>query len=369
VGWFDDGSGLTASHPVGIFNTGGALLSSATVAASDPLIASVAPQPGAGFRYHSLASPLGLAVGTYRIGGLNPAGSSDKNYDFVPALTSATGVSYVHSYYEPGGALAYPNTLGDRERGYFGPNFQFELGGGPPPTPTVDLVPAISINLASDAQPGTNVGANPAGVVRSTNWNDFLLAKQTGAPLKNNAGATVPGLTLTTDETFAYPASAFDSGANFANPGDTALMRGHVYHGGNANVDVHVDGTIPYATYDVYVYYNSGGVPNTQTLSLLASDLSDLGITATVSEVPGVDSIFVESTNPTVNANYVKFSGRNNIDLPGFVLRAQNAGTPNSNQYGYINGIQIVSTVPEPSTFVLLVIGGAVFASRWRRRA
>ena len=49
LGWFDDGSGLSVSHPIGIFNTSGALLGSAEVAAGDPLVSSVAPQPGRGF--------------------------------------------------------------------------------------------------------------------------------------------------------------------------------------------------------------------------------------------------------------------------------------------------------------------------------
>ena len=74
-------------------------------------------------------------MGTYRIGGLNPAGSTDKNYDFVGSLSSAPGVSYVHSYYQPSGSLVYPDTFGDREKGYFGPNFQFNnVGGGAIPT-------------------------------------------------------------------------------------------------------------------------------------------------------------------------------------------------------------------------------------------
>ena len=68
VGWFDSGSGLSASHPVGIYNSSGVLLASETVVADDPLVSSVAPQPGAGFRYHPLAAPLALGVGTYRIG-------------------------------------------------------------------------------------------------------------------------------------------------------------------------------------------------------------------------------------------------------------------------------------------------------------
>lgn len=130
VGWFDSGAGLSASHPVGVFNSSGVLLASATVLASDPLVSSIAPQPGAGFRYHSLAAPLTLDVGTYRIGGFNPPGSTDRDYNFVTSLSTVSEVSYVHSYYAPSGSLVYPSTFGDREKGYFGPNLQ--LAGGTP---------------------------------------------------------------------------------------------------------------------------------------------------------------------------------------------------------------------------------------------
>ena len=350
LGWFDDGSGLSVSHPIGIFNTSGALLGSAEVAAGDPLVSSVAPQPGAGFRYHALDSPFELPVGTYRIGGLNPAGSTDKNYDYVGSLSSAPGVSYVHSYYQPADSLVYPDTFGDREKGYFGPNFQFNNVDDPPGPDgySADRFPAISINLASNVAP---VGANAAGVgeIISSNWNDIPAAPQTNTPLKDNSGATVAGLTLST-----HPASDTNSGASFDDPGDTAMMQGHIYLGAGASVDVHIDGTIPYATYDVFVYYNSGAVPNTQTLSLLAGDLSDLGLSANVSDVAGVDRRYVEATDPSINANYVKFEELNNLDLPNFVLRAQNAGTPDSNQYAYINGFQIVNTtgggpIPTPT--------------------
>ena len=124
----------------------------------------------------------------------------------------------------------------------------------------------------------------------------------------------------------------------------------------------------PYATYDVFVYYNSGAVPNTQTLSLLAGDLSDLGLSANVSDVAGVDRRYVEATDPTINANYYKFEGLNNLDLPNFVLRAQNAGTPDSNQYAYINGLQIVSTVPEPNSVLLIGCGSVMLALLERRK-
>src|SRR5262249_5274974 len=65
LGWWDFGNdGLAASHQVGIWNTSGTLLMSATVASgtTDPL--------ASGFRFDSaLTGTTTLAPGTYVIGG------------------------------------------------------------------------------------------------------------------------------------------------------------------------------------------------------------------------------------------------------------------------------------------------------------
>lgn len=288
------------------------------------------------------------------------AGNNANYVKFAGLTSSSVPTNFIIRAQGNSGGYGYFNGLQFAEAG--------EPPPPPPPPPAVDAFPAISINLAADVQPGADVAANPAGVVRSSNWNDIPLAQQTNVPLKDNSGAIVPGITLSTNEAFTFPASAYDSAASFTEAGDRAMMRGHIYHGGGASVEVRVDGTIPYANYDVYVYYNSGAVPNTQVLSLLASDLSDLGISATVSEVPGSDSVYVEATDATINANYVKFSGLNNLDVPSFVIRAQNALTPGSNEYAYINGIQIVNTVPEPGSVTVLACGGVVILLVARRK-
>lgn len=101
------------------------------------------------------------------------------------------------------------------------------------------------------------------------------------------------------------------------------MMIGHMYAAGGAPLDIDIDGAIPFANYDLYVYYNSSGVTNTQKFSLLTSgDLADTGISITAFEAPGADGSYVLGTSLT-NGNYVKFSGLNNLDLPSFVLHTR----------------------------------------------
>lgn len=97
--WDFANDGFSSSHQIGIWDTSGALLTSTTIAAgpSGTLLN--------GFRYVSLATPLGLAAGDYVIGG--NIGSD----------------GYVQD-----------------DAGYFGPNFQFDVAAVPVPAAYACLV-------------------------------------------------------------------------------------------------------------------------------------------------------------------------------------------------------------------------------------
>lgn len=223
---------------------------------------------------------------------------------------------------------------------------------------------AISLNFAPSGT--TAVGANAAGVVFVGNWNDVPLDQQSlpNLALKDDTGATVPGLTLQTTQTYAFNSSAFSaSNVFFPNPGNTAMMRGHIYHAKTTPVDLIFTGSIPYAKYDVYVYYNANQT-QTQTFSILNSAFGSLGLSQTGAESSASDSTFVQSNNAGNNANYVLFSGLTSADVPtNFVIRASNGGN-----YNYINGLQIVEVpVPEPGTSVLMM-GALAGLAMFRRR-
>ncbi len=131
LGWFDEGSnGLNASHQVGIWTTGGALLMSATVASgtTEPILS--------GFRLDSTitGAPL-LTPGTYVIGGVSTAN------DFVrlntSSLTLAPEITYVAARTGSGSAFTFPSTTSSGFKGIFGPSFTF---AAPTPAPSSALV-------------------------------------------------------------------------------------------------------------------------------------------------------------------------------------------------------------------------------------
>ena len=212
---------------------------------------------------------------------------------------------------------------------------------------------AISINLASDVEfaslggPTTAVGANVAGVVPVGNWNDVPLAQQTNRPLVDHLGATVPGLTLSTTQPYVYPGSAYDAtNTNFAAAGNTSMMRGHIYQPpAGGNVDLVFTGSVPYGVYDLYVYYNSGGITSTQTMSILDGGGGSLGLSQVGFEVPGADIVFTQSNSSGANnANYVKFTGLTGTSVPAnFIVRTSGS------QYKLVNGLQFVESQPPPA--------------------
>lgn len=124
LGWFQAISALAQNHDVGIWDNSGTLLCSATVLTSDTRVDSTGSNALSGFRYHAI-TPCVLTAGTYRIGGLNPSGSSDQDYDYVVTITPDSRISYIHGYYVGSATLARPTAFGDREKGYFGPSFMF----------------------------------------------------------------------------------------------------------------------------------------------------------------------------------------------------------------------------------------------------
>ena len=228
---------------------------------------------------------------------------------------------------------------------------------------------AISLNFAADAYA---VGSDAAGVVSVGNWNDVPLAQQTNMALKDSTGVTVSGLTFSTSETFAYTDSAYwPNGANFAQAGNTNMMQAQIYHSWNGVVNLQFNGTIPYSKFDIYAYYNVN-VENTQRISILDGSSNSLGLSQLGHEEAVSDTAFVLSDGVGGNnANYVKFSGLTSTNVPtNFIIRAEGvSSTTWGGAFGALSGLQIVESVPEPST-LLLVVSGLIglLAYAWKKR-
>ena len=113
------GDGLNVRHDVGLWNAGGALLASTTVAAG-----TVAPIIG-GYRYAAI-SGLALAAGDiYYVGAVNGMDNDGWLQD-PTVLTPAPEITYLSRRYEASsGGLVFPDLAGSGTTGYFGGNFLF----------------------------------------------------------------------------------------------------------------------------------------------------------------------------------------------------------------------------------------------------
>ena len=191
-----------------------------------------------------------------------------------------------------------------------------------------------------------------AGVVPQGNWNNTDPGVNSGSSGAGNAD----NHPLIDDSGASSGASASWSGNGLWGSGaaeptqDEKLMSGFL----DTNASITISG-IPYASYDVYAYFNRTG-------PIQSSTVSDGTTTYSFTNLP-YTGLYVQTTdtgagNPT--ANYAIFSGKTG------------ASVTITNPL-YLNGIQIVEAtapIPEPSTFLLGALGmlGLGFVG-WRRRS
>ena len=222
---------------------------------------------------------------------------------------------------------------------------------------------------------GTISGANVAGVVSAANWNDSWLENGNainafGSPtavngLIDNSGAA-------TSLNIAYQAWGFWS-VQGSTPGQDAdgsynrnLLNGYLNAGpAGWNPPVTTSfvtlSSIPYAQYDIYVYFSSDTAGRTGTLSdgTTTYDFS----TAGPASVSGANAVFTQTTDtgtlyPT--ANYAVFSG-----LTGSSQTITESPLVRDAWSG-IAGFQIVA-VPEPGTMALGALGLMALVAIHRR--
>jgi hypothetical protein len=116
-----NGLGLNSSHEVGVWDSSGILVASATVATSDPTTASASSYGQ--WVYHTLGSSVTLNPGRYTIGALFLA-NSDPVMMFQSSVINnlSPNVAYGEDMYSAGSTLAEPtaNYL-PGEAAYFGP--------------------------------------------------------------------------------------------------------------------------------------------------------------------------------------------------------------------------------------------------------
>jgi hypothetical protein len=190
-----------------------------------------------------------------------------------------------------------------------------------------------------------------AGVVPAINWNE-----NTGSTdLLDNSGAST-GTTLSLAGGFG----AWGIGGATQDPDGTynsAIFSGY-YNCFSSTLSL---GSIPFSTYDIYVYFSSDADGRTGTISDGTTTFSFATDARAKVDAHG-NFAFVQTTDTGLShpsADYAIFSG-----LSGTSKTLTIASSPNSGMG--IAGFQIVA-VPEPSTMALAGLGGLGLLA-WRRR-
>lgn len=127
LGWFGTNGAVNGSHEIGIWNTSGVLLGSATLSAGAVDATNV--------RYIGV-TPISLASGTqYFIGGRDTSGDNDSYLTSVSNLVTDAAITFNGSAASAGGdGFAFPGSINNISTGgRFGANFQFSVAGVPEP--------------------------------------------------------------------------------------------------------------------------------------------------------------------------------------------------------------------------------------------
>lgn len=221
----------------------------------------------------------------------------------------------------------------------------------------------VSWNLDNN---GTIGGASQyAGVVSANNWNNSWPSNPTSNLIDNSGAATTLNLAYGSFNTWSIQGSHPGVDANGSY--NRELLNGYLNSGAAAwgppitNSYVTLS-SIPYAVYDVYVYFSAdtaGRIGNV-TDGTLTYDFATVGPTA----VSGANAVLTQTTDSTglyPTADYAVFSGETASTL---TLTVNPLG--GNDQWLGIAGFQVVA-VPEPGTLALASIGG-LMALGLRRR-
>jgi hypothetical protein len=220
----------------------------------------------------------------------------------------------------------------------------------------------IGVNFVGNSA-ATLTSTTSAGFVPQTNFNNLTGNSRSGLVLKDSNGVTTTA-TVSFSSPFTNTVSSNPVG------GDEILNHGAIV-GSEAGLRVNLT-SIPYATYDLYIYNPSGFFKTTlgsTTYYGRAPISSGPGYIDSNAATPYVYNRALSTMvgNPTLNANYVRFEGLSGASQSYTVAAAASQSFINS------GGFQIVNTgvaaVPEPSTYAMMFLGlGAIAFVGWKRK-
>jgi hypothetical protein len=206
---------------------------------------------------------------------------------------------------------------------------------------------ALTVNASGGGGSGASIGVqfvasgtalvatDSAGVpsVAQTHWKPITGSTFTSVALTDSTGAS-------TTATLSGGADGIYRGGGALTGGNATLVSGELFDG-DINSETHslTVSTIPYATYDIYVYggCDAGGRNATFTVTPTGGTASSKSFQTTLTSstwVEGTNSWNGSGTAPTLSpGNYVHFSG---LTASGFTLKFGGVGNVG------MNGIQIV---------------------------
>lgn len=201
---------------------------------------------------------------------------------------------------------------------------------------------SISVNWFGGGN-GANV-TEPAGLTVSSVWNNFANSASPGTDLLDDSN-------VNTTADVEWTGGTWDNGGGPS--GNAQLLDGYLDDNNAGGTSVTVT-DIPYAQYDVHVYFNHDGQDG-ETGIFNVDSLNGVAYSTT-----GVFDLSNNSTGILDDGNSLTVSG-----LSGDLVIVNDERAANS--ISNISGIQIVEVIPEPSSTVLLGLGGVALLLRRRK--
>jgi hypothetical protein len=193
-------------------------------------------------------------------------------------------------------------------------------------------------------------GASPtAGVFAVPYWNDSWLDGGNTINLRDSAGAATTLDIGTASNSGTWSIGFVHVGLDGDGTMNREMLKGYLNGTGAASTGVTLS-QIPYAAYDIYVYF---AADNSARVGTVTDGTTTYSFGVLDNMIAGSDALFAQTTDTGLlfpEANYAVFSGLSG-DSQTLSTSFLNAG-----EYGGISAIQVVA-VPEPSSFALVGAG------------
>ena len=144
LGVYDEANnGLINSHQVGLWDSGGTLLASTTMASGLSGTAVISTSGFGSLRFNTISS-LGIGAGSYVVGALYKDADADLLRFAATTVTMPPPFTFNQGRSAPGG-FVFPS-LTSANNGFFGPNLRFTTGTVPEPGVVVSLLGAGTLS-------------------------------------------------------------------------------------------------------------------------------------------------------------------------------------------------------------------------------